>query len=199
MFLNYATEMWKAAHAGGHEQCPIDSEARELLGSGLCQVVALLPKDDRLKGFEHLLSLPQDELGRQSQKLDETRDENSKNLCLRKVAGEIRLIAVLCRSFTNAATVNEGSMESGCPSSPDRRELVSPPVMTIVRRSWPKIVQLASTHSCDEVSFAVGKKRNRTAHQRCIDTDVSSSLISPSHRTWRGLFVRCSPTSYPLP
>ena len=69
-----------------------------------------------------------------------------------KVAGEISLIASLCWCFTNSGTNDDSFMESGCPSSPDRRELVPPSVLTVVRRSWPKVAQVASTYAHYEVS-----------------------------------------------
>ena len=143
--------MWKSCHVGGQDQCALDAEARTLLGVGLCQILGALSDEARLKGFEDLMSFPQNELEKQARLVDETRDEETRKSCLSKLAGEIRLIAALCRSLTNSGTVDNGSMESGCPSSPDRRELVPAPVMTIVRRSWPKIAQLASTYSYDEV------------------------------------------------
>ena len=143
--------MWKACHIGGADQSALHAEARQLLGIGLCQILACLTDDARLKGFENLLSFPQNELDKQSQLADEARDDATRKQCLSKVGGEIRLIAALCRSVTSSGTGDSGAMESGCPSSPDRRELVPPPVMTVVRRSWPKIAQLASTYASDEV------------------------------------------------
>ena len=143
--------MWKACHIGGADQSALNSEARQLLGIGLCQILACLADDARSKAFENILSFPQNELEKQSQLADEARDEATRKECLSKVAGETRLIAALCRSVSNSGTVDTGSMESGCPSSPDRRGLVPPPVMTVMRRSWPKLAQLASTYSFDEV------------------------------------------------
>jgi hypothetical protein len=144
-------EMWKRAHTCTGAQQAIESEARQLVGAGICQVLALLSESDRQRGFEELLSFPQKALEQQSAAVDETKDETVKKDLLKLVAGEIQLIACLCRSFTNAGTSDYGSMESGCPSSPDRRELVSSPVMTVVRRSWTRISQLASNYALDEV------------------------------------------------
>eukprot|EP00977_Amphora_coffeiformis_P026659 scaffold28913_cov92-Amphora_coffeaeformis.AAC.1 len=142
--------MWKTCHTGGKEQGALDSKARQLLGVGVCQILASLAQDARSTGFENLLAFPQNELEKQAQLADEARDNKTRKEYLDNVAGEIRLIAALCRSLTNSGTANTGSMESGCPSSPDRRELVSPPVMTVVRRSWPKLAQLASSYAYDE-------------------------------------------------
>ena len=143
--------MWKLCHVGGQEQVALDAEARTLLGVGLCQILGFLADEARLKGFDDLLSFPQNELENQAQLVEEARDEETRKKYLSKLAGEIRLIAALCRSMTNAGSSDTGSMESGCPSSPDRRELVPAPVMTIVRRSWPRIAQVASSYSYDEV------------------------------------------------
>lgn len=110
-----------------------------------------MPEDARLQGFESLISYPQSELEKQAQLADEARSDETRNHFLKKVAGEVSLIATLCRSYTNAGTLSDGIMESGCPSSPDRRQLVAPSAMTVVRRSWPKIAQLASTHAQNEV------------------------------------------------
>eukprot|EP00977_Amphora_coffeiformis_P024542 scaffold16148_cov146-Amphora_coffeaeformis.AAC.1 len=142
--------MWKTCHTGETEQGALDSKARQLLGVGVCQILASLAQDARFTGFENLLAFPQKELEKQAQLADEARDDKTRKKYLDNVAGEIRLIAALCRSLTNSGTANNGSMESGCPSSPDRRELVSPSVMTVVRRSWPKLAQLASSYAYDE-------------------------------------------------
>jgi len=149
-------EMWKTCHTGETEQGALDSKARQLLGVGVCQILASLAQDARFTGFENLLAFPQKELEKQAQLADEARDDKTRKKYLDNVAGEIRLIAALCRSLTNSGTANNGSMESGCPSSPDRRELVSPSVMTVVRRSWPKLAQLASSYAYDEVCPRLG-------------------------------------------
>lgn len=177
-------EMWKACHIGGAEQSALNAEARQLLGIGICQILSCLAEDARLKGFENLLSFPQNELDKQAQRADEARDEATRKQFLAKVAGEIRLIAALCRSLTNSATVDTEAMESGCPSSPDRRELVPSSVMTVVRRSWPKIAQLASTYSFDEVSHRVNAP--------CLCSRCTCSYDCPlSCRMYPVLSVRC--------
>ena len=173
--------MWKACHVGGPEQCALDAEARTLLGVGLCQILSCLDDEARLKGSEDLLSFPQNELEKQAQLADEARDEETRKNYLLRLSGEIRLIGALCRSLTNTGATYSGSMESGCPSSPDRRELVPPPVMNIVRRSWPKIAQLASTYSYDEVS-----RHSSFSH-------FHVRVVNNSHtplRTFPALFVR---------
>lgn len=151
ILLSSLPEMWKRAHTSSGAQKAIEYEARQLVGAGICQVLALLSESDRLTGFDELLAFPQKALEEQSAAVDETRDETTRKNLLKLAAGEMQLIACLCRAFTNAATADNGSMESGCPSSPDRRELVSSPVMTVVRRSWARISQLASTYAFDEV------------------------------------------------
>lgn len=143
--------MWKTCHKGEEDECALDSEARQSFGVGLCQILVFLAEEARFESFENLLSFPQNELVKQVKLVEEARNDETRKKYLGNVAGEVCLIAALCRSLTNSGTVRNGSMESGCPSSPDRRELVSQPVMTVVRRSWPKFAQLASSYAWDEV------------------------------------------------
>jgi hypothetical protein len=150
--LILSLELWKTCHIRGSHQAALDANARRQLGSGICHVLSPLSDVVRLKSFENLLSFPQNELERLVQLADSTVEERDKTKYLEKVSGEIVLIASLCWCFTNSATSDDSFMESGCPSSPENRELVNPSVLSIVRRSWPKIAQVASTYVYNAVS-----------------------------------------------
>ena len=147
---------WEASYAACNRTDVIKIEDRETLCVAICQVLAALPENQRVRSF-HALALPaldcfekMTSVANSSASADKSQEEFDS--ILGRVADEIRIFTAMARTFANACFANDSSMESGCNTASVRHVAIPAPLLVIIRKVWPSIVHVAAMYSNNEVS-----------------------------------------------
>jgi hypothetical protein len=61
------------------------------------------------------------------------------------------MVTTMARAFTDAFSIKNSSMESGCRTSDGHAAIVEP-ALAIVKRAWPSVVRVASAYNYHDVS-----------------------------------------------
>ena len=122
----------------------------------ICHVLAALPENQRVRSF-HALALPaldcfdkMTAVAKNSIAADKRQDEIDGILA--RVADEIDIFTTMARTFTDACFANDSSMENGGSAASLRQVAIPGPLLVIIRKVWPSIVNVAAMYSNDEVS-----------------------------------------------
>jgi len=130
--------LWEASYAAIERGDIIHIDDRTTLCSGICNVFALLPDEQRVPALESLAA-------HALRRLERTPSP------VQGIGYEIQLLSSMARSFADAQAEASDGMESGCDTSPDRRAPIPQPLLDILHRAWPSIAQIAANISGDEV------------------------------------------------
>lgn len=146
---------WEASYAACNRPAAIDIEDRKALCIAICNVLAALPDNQRVRSF-HALALPALDCFEKMSSIANTaiatnKSQNEIDAILGRLADEAVIFTTMARTFTNACIANDGSMESGCNTSSERRTTVPLPLLAIVRKVWPSLTHSATTYSHNEV------------------------------------------------
>jgi hypothetical protein len=145
---------WEASYAASN--CPgiLNVEDRQALCVGICHVLASLPDSLRVKSL-HALAMPTlDCLETMIRHADHAAASSSSEaqleIILDRIADEIKVLTTMARAFTNAFSMKDTSMASGCRTS-DRHAAIVEPAFAIIHKSWPSISHVALKYSHNEV------------------------------------------------
>ena len=155
---------WEASYAASNHPGILTADDRQALCSGICHVLASLPDSQRAKSL-HALAMPAlDCLEKMTSLANQTEAEaNSQDqldVILDRVADEIKVLTIMARSFTDAYSVENASMESGCRTS-DGHAAMTEPAFAVLEKAWPTIAHVASKYCHHEVC-------NQPAWHACI-------------------------------
>lgn len=134
----------------------IEIQDREALCIAICQVLAALPENQRVRSF-HALALPAlDCFEKMTVVADNSvstgKSQEELGNILGRVADEIRIFTAMARTFADACFANDSSTESGGNTASVPRVAIPAPLLVIIRKVWPVIVHVAATYSENEVS-----------------------------------------------
>lgn len=181
--------MWEDSYASRSRNDTIGTDVLIPLSIGICHVLAALPENQRVQSFQALVSPTLRNLEHMSSVAKASQSPQMAST-LSQIADEIRILATMLKRFTNATSTERESMESGCDTSPDRHTPVQEPVLAIVQKGWPFVVNTAANYCGDEVSMHA-----RSARQSLLFTISSTSLPSQRLRTSLLLYLLCYPLS----
>jgi hypothetical protein len=150
---------WEASYAACNRPGAISIEDRKALCIAICNVLAALPDNQRVRSF-HALALPALDCFEKMSSIANTaiatsKSQNEIDAILGRLADEAVIFTTMARTFTNACIANDGSMESGCSTSSERRTTIPQPLLAIVRKVWPSLTHSAATYSHNEVRSEV--------------------------------------------
>lgn len=124
-------------------------EAREALCGGICKVLAALPRNRQDKPFQ-VLFIPTIECLRSMIKMADECSASSQGDAKRRldsilvrVADEIRILAVIAKSYLEAASKSSDVSTSGGEE----------PFLSVLRQSWPSISRAAEAYNSNEVGM----------------------------------------------
>lgn len=145
---------WESSYAASNRPGIITVDDRQALCVGICHVLASLPDNQRAKSL-HALAMPAlDCLETMTRIANQTAASNSNqaqlDAVLSRIADELKILTTMARTFTNAISMNDASMESGCRMSDGHTAIVEPAI-AIIRKGWPSISHAASTFNYNEV------------------------------------------------
>jgi hypothetical protein len=141
-------------------------------------VLASLPENQRVQSFQALVSPTLRNLDRMSSAAKASQSPHMASV-LSQIADDIRILATMLKTFTNATSSQGESMESGCDTSPDRHTPVQEPVLAIVQKGWPFVADAAANYCSDEVSMhARSARKSRFCTSSSILSFVTSQNIS---------------------
>jgi hypothetical protein len=146
---------WETSYAASN--CPgiLKVEDRQALCVGICHVLASLPDNQRDKSL-HALAMPTlDCLETMTRHADHAAGSSSSSveqldIVLDRIADEIKVLTTMARTFTNAFSMKDASMESGCRTSDGHAAIVEP-AFAILHKAWPSISHVASKYCHNEV------------------------------------------------
>jgi len=144
---------WEASYAACNRADAIEIEDREALCIAICQVLAALPENQRVRSF-HALALPAlDCFEKMTARANNSVEGDNSQIeaVLDRVADEIRIFTAMARTFADACSANNVSTETGNSSVSVRRVAIPSQLLVIIRRVWPSIVHIASKYSDNEV------------------------------------------------
>jgi hypothetical protein len=144
--------VWEDSYATRSRNDTINIDVLIPLSIGICHVLASLPENQRVQSFQALV-LPSLRNLEYMTSVAKTSQSPHMASALSQIADEIRILATMLKTFTNATSSEGESMESGCDTSPDRHTPVQEPVLAIVQKGWPFIVNTAANYCSDEVSM----------------------------------------------
>lgn len=131
---------------------------RKALCNGVCHVLASLPDSQRGKSLLALAMPALDCLETMIQHANQASNNNSSqeqiDLVLDRIASEIIMITTMARAFTNAFSIKEFSMESGCRTSDGHAAIVEP-ALAIIKQAWSPISRVASAYNYSDVSSSL--------------------------------------------
>ena len=188
---------WEASFAASNHPGILTADDRQALCSGICHVLASLPDSQRTKSL-HALAMPAlDCLETMTNLANQTSTaanaQGQLDVILDRVADEIKVLTTMARSFTDAYSVKNASMESGCRTS-DGHAAITEPAFSVLRKAWPTIQQVATKYSSHEVSKSDGMWNMMFL----LDDLIISSLILAGHLGSFGpIYVGVAATSVP--
>ena len=147
---------WEASYTASNSPGILNVEDRQALCVGICHVLASLPDYQRDRSL-HALAMPTlDCLETMIRHADHAAGSSSSGeqleIVLDRIADEIKVLTTMARTFTNAFSTKDASMESGCRTSDGHAAIVEP-AFAILRKAWPSISHVASKYSHNEVSY----------------------------------------------
>lgn len=146
LFCWYATAAWEASFAAcNHTRKLLTTDDRMAICSGICHVLSRLPERQRATSVMALAMPSIGCLEAMVQHIEATVDVDRRNAALDRVAAEIVIVSTIARSFSNAVWSSEDDLLKLYPPIAD-------PALTILRRAWPSIQEVASTYIWNEVS-----------------------------------------------
>ena len=145
---------WEASYAASNRVGVLTVEDRQAFCRGVCHVLASLPDSQRAKSL-HALSMPAlDCLGTMTNLANQGSEGNAGNgrlnSILQRVGDEIKIVTTMARSFTDAFSAKNSSMQSGCRTSDGHAAIVEP-AFALLQKAWPSIAHVASKYSDNQV------------------------------------------------
>jgi hypothetical protein len=177
--------VWKESYAARSRNDTISADVIIPLSIGICHVLASLPENQRVQSFQALASPSLSHLERMSA-VAKTNHAPHLALALSQIADEIRILATLTKTFTNATTSDGESMESGS------HRPVQEPVLAIIQKGWPFVVSTAAKFCHDEVSKKRSPRQSlRSPHlNHSFPRNVTEHLYCYNYFTFRSHAAR---------
>lgn len=147
---------WEASYAACNRNKAIEIEDREALCIAICQVLAALPENQRVRSF-HALALPALDCFEKMISVADSamlagNNQEEIGSILGRVADEIRIFTAMARTFADACFANDSPTENGHNAASARHVAIPTPLLVITRKVWPSILHVAATYSQNEVS-----------------------------------------------
>jgi hypothetical protein len=156
-----ATAGWEASYAAANQHGILSIDDRKAICIGICHVLASLPGDQRDKSLLALAMPSLDCLETMTEHANQAaaaanysdgRSHQQLDAILDRISAEIIIVTTMARAFTDACSINDSSMESGCRTSDGHAAIVEP-ALALVKRAWPSVARAASCYNYHDVSL----------------------------------------------
>jgi hypothetical protein len=161
------TAGWESSYAAANQHGILSIDDRKAICIGICHVLASLPGDQRAKSLLALAMPSLDCLETMAEHANQAaaaansnsnsdgRNNQQQQLdaILDRLSAEIIIVTTMARAFTDAFSINDSSMESGCRTSDGRHAAIVEPALALVKRAWPSVARAASCYNYNAVSL----------------------------------------------